>query len=516
MKIVTAEQMRKIDSECARLGTPTSALMENAGKAVAEATREYLGNIKKQNILCLVGGGNNGGDGLVAARYLDGWGAKVSVYLCSDRPADDANLKLVKKNEINCVEGKADKDLKKLNSLVNKATCVIDALLGTGKLRPLEGVFKQALEKVNKAKEDKDLKIIAVDVPSGMDANTGEVDPACPNADLTVTLAFPKPGLFRFPGAERAGKIIVKDIGIPEKLAESITIEILDTKWATETLPKRPLNANKGTFGHVLITAGSINYIGAASLACGGALRTGAGLVTLATAKSLIPIIASKVTEATYLPLPESQAGIIAVEGADIIYKESPQYNVLLVGCGLGQSPATIKFLNDLLLKKRLPPLVIDADGLNILSRIPNWWQQIPDNTILTPHPGEMARLAGLTIDEIQADRTGVATRFAEKWQKTVVLKGAFTVIASADGKYRISPYANPGLASGGTGDVLAGAIAGLVAQGLNPYDAASMGVYLHGAAGEKVKSELGDAGMIASDLLPAIPMIIKQLKERG
>ncbi|MHB8105216.1 MAG: NAD(P)H-hydrate dehydratase, partial [Dehalococcoidales bacterium] len=175
-----------------------------------------------------------------------------------------------------------------------------------------------------------------------------------------------------------------------------------------------------------------------------------------------------------------------------------------------------VEFLSSLLLKKGLPPLVIDADGLNILTRLPEWWRQIPDNAIITPHPGEMARLCGLTIDEVQADRTGVALKFAKKWQKTVVLKGAFTVIAAADGKCRISPFANPGLASAGTGDVLAGTIAGLVAQGLKPFDAASLGVYLHGAAGDKIRDEIGDTGMIASDLLPALPLIIKQLKYRG
>jgi NAD(P)H-hydrate epimerase len=516
MKIVTAEQMRKIDRECNLLGKPVGALMENAGKAVAEEMREYLGALKKQHILCLVGGGNNGGDGLVAARYLHGWGATVSVYLCSERPANDANLKLIKDNDTACIEAKANKNLKKLDSLLASATCVIDALLGTGKMRPLEGVFQKALEKVSTAKQERKLSIIAIDLPSGMDADTGAVDPACPYADLTVTLAFPKPGLYKFPGAERVGNVRIVDIGIPEALADDVNIELLTGEWAANALPRRPLNSNKGTFGRVLINAGSINYIGAACLACGGAMRVGAGLVTLATASSLQAIIASKLAEVTYLPLPESRPGVISVEGAEIIHKQCGQYNVLLTGCGLGQDPATVKFLSSLLLKKGLPPLVIDADGLNILARLPDWWRKIPDSTILTPHPGEMARLSGLTIDKVQADRTGIALKFAAKWQKTVVLKGAFTVIAAADGKCRVSPFANPGLASAGTGDVLAGTIAGLAAQGLNPYDAAALGVYLHGAAGDKIRSEIGDTGMIASDLLPALPLMIKQLKNRG
>lgn len=516
MKIVTAEQMRQIDRECIRLGTPVGLLMENAGRAVAEETREYLGNLKKQHVLCLIGAGNNGGDGLVAARYLHERGAKVSVYLCSSRPADDANLQLVREGGISCIEAAADKNLKKLDGLLASATCVIDALLGTGKIRPLEGVFQKTLEKVNASKKANHFSIIAVDLPSGMDADTGAIDPACPAADVTVTLAFPKPGLFSFPGAARAGKVKIVDIGIAASLADSITTELLTAEWAGDTLPERPLNANKGTFGRVLVNAGSINYIGAAYLACSGALRVGAGLVTLATPHSLQSIIASRLAEATYLPLPESRQGVISVEAADIIHRQCPQYDVLLVGCGLGQNPSTVEFGSSLLLKPGLPPLVLDADGLNILARLPDWWRKIPDNVVLTPHPGEMSRLCGLSLDEVQSDRPGAARKFAAAWQKTVVLKGAYTVIAAPDGRCRISPFANPGLASAGTGDVLAGVIAGLAAQGLDLFDAASLGVYLHGAVGEKIRNELGDAGMLASDLLPALPVIIKQLKNSG
>ena len=515
MKIVTAAQMREIDRECVRQGTPVSVLMENAGKAVAEETRSFLGATKKQHVLCLIGAGNNGGDGLVAARYLHDWGAKVTVYLCSDRPADDPNLKLLKERGIACIEAKTDKSLKKLASLLASTTCIIDALLGTGKMRPLEGVFKKALEKVNAAKESR-LAIIAVDVPSGMDADTGAIDPACPAADLTVTLAFPKPGLFKFPGAEKVGKLKIADIGIPASLADSITNELLTSEWAAAALPKRPLNANKGTFGRVLVSAGSINYVGAAYLACSGAMRVGAGLVTLATAAYLQSIIASKLTEATYLPLPESRQGVISVEAADIVHRQCPQYDVLLLGCGLGQNPSTVEFATSLLLKQGLPPLVLDADALNTLTRIPGWWQKIPGNAILTPHPGEMSRLTGLSLEEVQKDRPAIAVCYAKEWQKTIVLKGAFTVIAAPDGRYRISPFANPGLASAGTGDVLAGIIAGMVAQGLELFDAASLGVYLHGEVGEKISAELGDTGMIASDLLPALPVVIKQLKNRG
>jgi NAD(P)H-hydrate epimerase len=488
--------------------------MENAGKAVAAETRDFLGGIQKQHILCLIGAGNNGGDGLVAARCLAEWGAKVTVYLCSDRPADDANLQLIKKHGIAYFETKTDKNFKKYNALLADTTCVIDALLGTGKMRPLEGAFQTVLEKAADARSAGNFKVVAVDMPSGMDADTGSADPACLSADLTVTLAFPKTGLFYFPGASLAGKLKIADIGIPESLADTHNIELLTPDWAASVLPKRPLDANKGTFGRVLICAGSVNYTGAAYLSCSGAARAGAGLVTLAAAASLHPIIASMLPEITHVPLPEAPHGVITAEAAETVYDESVNYKVMLLGCGLGQNPATAKFIASLLSKEELIPMVIDADGINILSKIPGWPQKITTDAALTPHPGEMSRLTGISIPEIQKDRIGITLNYAKKWHKVIVLKGAFTVIAAPDGRCRVSPYANPGLASAGTGDILAGVISGLAAQGLNLFDAASLGVYLHGEAGERVRAELGDTGMIASDLLPVLPKIIKGLKK--
>ncbi|MFC1941286.1 NAD(P)H-hydrate dehydratase [Chloroflexota bacterium] len=518
MKIVTADQMRQIDQDCAKIGLPTSVLMENAGKAVAEEVRRILGAIDKQHILVMIGTGNNGGDGLVAARYLHDWGAEVSLYLFGQRPARDTNLKLVRERGITCVEAAQDENLDRLDDLLSSATAVIDAIFGTGKSRPISDTFVLALDRVSKAKEGQpSLHIIALDLPSGLNADSGAADPACLYADNTITLGFPKPCLFNPPGAERAGKITIADIGIPSYLVEEITTELITDDWARSVLPKRPLGANKGSFGKVLVVAGSINYIGAAYLACSGAIRVGAGLVTLATAASLQSILASKLTEVTYLPLPESVAGIISSEATRLIHQELDNYDVLLLGCGLGQSKPAIRLIKSTLfrLKTEPPPLVLDADALNTLAKIPNWWQQLAGDAILTPHPGEMARLAGVSIDEVQSDRVGMAKKMAQEWHKTIVLKGAYTVVATPDGQSRISLAANPGLASAGTGDVLTGVIAGLVAQGLSLFDAATCGVYLHGQAGEVVKERLGDAGMIATDLLPALPLVIKQLKEK-
>jgi len=514
MKVVTAEQMRQIDRDCANAGLPGSVLMENAGKAIAEEARRILGALDRQNILVLIGPGNNGGDGLVAARYLHDWGARVSIYLCSPRAPDDRNLGLARQRGITCVEASQDANLDRFEELLAPASCIIDGLLGTGKLRPLQGTFKQVLERASYAKRKNDgLRIIAIDLPSGMDADSGAVDPACLYADNTVTLAFPKLGLFSFPGAGRVGKLTVADIGIPAAMAAAITTELITAQWAKSVLPERPPNANKGSFGKVLVAAGSINYIGAAYLACSGAMRVGAGLVTLATAHSLQTSLATKLTEVTHLPLPESQPGIIAPEAAELVRQQFGQYNVLLMGCGLGQSQSAMKFISSVLLQANLPSLVLDADALNTLAQIPGWWQELTGDAILTPHPGEMARLGGLTIDEVQSDRAGTASRYAQEWHKTIVLKGAHTIIAAADGRCRISPVANPGLATAGTGDVLSGAIAGLLAQGMPLFDAAALGVYLHGEAGETVRAMMGDTGMTATDLLPALPRAIKQLK---
>jgi len=517
MKVVTVDQMRQMEQKCAELGLPTDVLMENAGKAVAEGVKRILGTISQRHILILIGPGNNGGDGLVAARHLHDWRAKVSLYLTSRRPPNDPNLALVQKRGITCIDAIQDDNLHRLEELLSSADAVIDALFGTGKSRPLDGIFQQSLNKVNEVKKKTPkLRIIALDLPSGLNADSGAVDPACLYADNTITLGFPKPGLFNFPGAERVGKLAVADIGIPACLAEGIATELITSTWAKAALPQRPLQANKGSFGRVLVVAGSINYIGAAYLACSGAIRVGAGLVTLATAINLQPILASKLAEVTYIPLPESRMGIISSKAADLIHQQLSQYNVLVLGCGLGQSRSAISLVRKILLKSKsaLPALVIDADALNILAKTPNWWQELTGDAILTPHPGEMARLAGVSVDEVQSDRIGLARKVAQEWHKTIVLKGAYTVIAAPDGRCRISPIANPGLASAGTGDVLTGTIAGLPAQGLPLFDAAALGVYLHGEAGEMIKDKLGDAGMIATDLLPALPLIIKQLKE--
>jgi hydroxyethylthiazole kinase-like uncharacterized protein yjeF len=517
MKIVTAEQMMRIDRECADNGLPTNVLMENAGRVVGVEVTRILGDYYSKKIIILAGPGNNGGDGLVAARYLWDSGLEVRLYLFGKKRIDDPNLEMIHDRNISCTEVSADDNLDGLDTDLRDADAVLDALFGTGNNRPLEGIFRQALSKVSKAfEENPHLHIFAVDIPSGMNANTGTVDDICLYADDTITLGYPKVGMYNHPGSERCGRITVVDIGIPSQMAEDIGLELNTAEKVKILLPRRPISANKGTFGRVLVIAGSVNYIGAAYLACMGAMRVGAGLVTLAIPASLQPVLASKLVETTYLPLPEVDSQVNSIISAKLLKDEIPKYDALLVGCGLGQSEQTADLVKRLFIdnETELPPVILDADALNILASEPEWWRHIKGSAILTPHPGEMSRLTGMKVDEIQQDRLNVAEKAAEKWNQTVVLKGAYSVIASPDKPSVINPAANPGMASAGTGDVLSGVIAGVLVQNMSPADAASCGVYVHGEAGEYVRKKLGDTGMIASDLLPELPGVIKKIKE--
>ena len=515
MKIVTAAEMKQIEFEAEKLGMPSSQLMENAGRAVAENARRILGGVSGRKVLVLAGPGNNGGDGLVAACYLSEWGGDVTLYLCSQRQSDDPNLKLDMDRGITAVEAEKDGNQAQLVTLMSSADLVIDAIFGTGQSRPIEGVFQRVLIKLGEAKNARpSLKILAVDLPSGLNADSGSADPVTPFADYSVTLGLPKRGLYSSTGAERAGEVIIADICIPGQLIEGLKTESITSSWARSALPYRSPYSHKGSFGKALVVAGSANYIGAAYLACGGAMRVGVGLVTLAAPKSIQTVIASKLSEATYLPLAESPTGAVYSDAYKTILAAATEYDVILIGCGLGQKTSVKEFaLKTIFRLPETQKVVLDADALNHLSSVKEWWKRIPFDLVLTPHPGEMARLCGMEIEDVQANRFELAQQKAAEWNKTIVLKGANTVIAAPDGRLRINTSANAGLASAGTGDVLAGAISGLLAQGLNLFDAASLGVFLHSQAGERVRWRLGDAGMIASDLLPELPMAIKELK---
>jgi NAD(P)H-hydrate epimerase len=525
MRLVTVAEMQEAEK---RSGVPVPELMEKAGLAVAQEAWLLLGEVVEQRIVVLAGPGNNGGDGLVAARHLREWGAEVSVYLLSERDEKDPVFSPLVEAQVpaTTAEEDAKQGYKGLEELLGGVDLVIDALLGTGRARPIEGTLAEVLGRLRAARERAlSPRLLAVDVPTGVDADNGAVDPQCVAADATVALGWSKVGLHVLPGSQMAGRVEAVEIGIPKSVETEEWPELMTARWARSALPERPPGAHKGTFGRALVVAGSPRYVGAAVLACMGGLRVGAGLVTLACASMIYPIVAAKLMEATFEPLPDEE-GYLSAESAHAVGRALGQpstgsgraYDSLLVGPGLGQEAYVRAFMHSLLplLKaETLRGVVIDADGLNNLSEVEGWWKELTAPTVVTPHPGELSRLTGLSMEEIQSDRLTVARRCAEEWGVTVVLKGANTVVAAPDRRARLSPFANPGLASGGTGDVLAGVIAGLMASasGGEAYDAASLGVYLHGLAGERVREELGSAGMVASDLLPALPRAIKELR---
>ena len=521
MKIVTSEQMKTIEARSEAAGVSTDALMENAGLAVATVVREHIEQaigrkFTGQSVLVLVGPGNNGGDGLVAARHLFQWFAQPTVYLIRPKQDSDSRLDEVRGLPIPIVESVNDAELSQLRAVLNDAQMVIDALLGTGSNRPIEGTMKAVLDEVRREKANRPERLgRAVDIPSGVNADTGVVDEAAVTADVTAALGYPKVGEFTSPGAEMCGLLETVDIGIPDGLDEDVQLELMTQEWAKGLLPQRPSSAHKGTFGRALIVAGSRRYVGAAYLASRAASRAGAGLVTLALPEGIQNAVASNIVEPTYIPLPESSPGTMEAEAASLVLDELPQYSALLVGCGVGLETPTRLAIQRILFESKTmdKPTVVDADGLNILSAVRDWPKRFTQKAILTPHAGEMARLLGRK-DRIEShERITVSTRSARAWNKVVVLKGAYTVIARPDGVALMSPFANPGLASAGTGDVLAGIIAGLLSQGISLENAAALGVFLHGLAGEYVREELGDTGMIASDLLPALPKTIKALR---
>jgi ADP-dependent NAD(P)H-hydrate dehydratase / NAD(P)H-hydrate epimerase len=511
MKLVTAAQMRVLEEASVAGGTSLDELMEQAGLAVAQEAWLSLGVVEGRRIVVLVGPGNNGGDGLVAARHLADWGADVAVYIFTARPGDK-NVDLLRTGAVRLFFATDDLDYASLERELDGAEMVIDALLGTGRSRPIDGALADVLRRLDVAtKRAAPPKIIAVDLPTGIDADSGRADPLAVTADVTVTFGLAKVGLYTLPGSEHAGRVEVIDIGLPKDAEAALPLELLATPWVRERLPKRDKSANKGTFGRVLVVAGSSNYVGAARLAAEACYRVGAGLVTIACPASVQPMIAPAMAEATWLPLVDD-AGVLSGRATGQIIDALASYDVLLIGPGLSQRDGVRDAVARVLaaVPANVRACVIDADALNALAPTPGWPERISTPAVLTPHPGEMARLLGSTVAAVQDDRLNVALRAAADWRHVVVLKGAHTVVVAPDGCGAISPHANPLLASAGTGDVLAGAIAGLLAQGMAPFEAAACGAYLHGLAAEEVAEELGDRGMLASELLPALPRAIR------
>ncbi len=522
MKLATSAQMRALEARAVAAGASFDALMEAAGLAVAQEVWLMLGVVAGRRILVLCGPGNNGGDGLVAARHLAEWEGDVAVYLLAPRAAVDANLAKVRALDVPVFTASEDAGFERLQQAFEGAEIVIDALLGTGRGRPIDGALAEIMRRLAATRgTHTPPKIVAVDLPTGVDADSGRADPFAVRAEMTVAFGLAKVGLYTLPGSEYAGQVQVVDIGLPKDAGSDVPVELLSTAWVRERLPARPKDGNKGAFGRALVVAGSAQYPGAARLAAEACYRAGAGLVAIAATPRLQSIVAAALPEATYLPLDDASS--LTASHARTILDALPRHDVLLIGPGLSQNDGVREAVIDILAgaPQNIRGCVIDADALNALAQTDGWHTRIarpvedsPWRAVLTPHPGEMSRLLGVSIEDVQGDRLNVAMKAAAEWGHVVVLKGAHTIIAAPDGRAAISPHANPLLATAGTGDVLAGAVAGLLAQGMAPFEAAACAVYIHGLAGEELSDEFGDRGLLASDLLSVLPRAIRTVRE--
>ncbi len=494
MKVTFAEQMKRIDwLTQEQFGIPGLLLMERAAIAVMESMEERYGNLAGKRIYICCGKGNNGGDGFALARLLTEKSTQTLIVLAYD---GNTNQGLASQNlQLATRFGIQTKVWSELDSQeLEKADIIVDALLGTGAVGVPNGPLAEMICAINESKKP----VVAVDVPSGVVVDTGQVNDIAIEADLTVTFGLPKPGLLCFPGAENTGELVVRQIGFPRQLLEDegLDLNLLTDSEIRKLLPKRSLIAHKGTNGHLLVVGGSTGMTGAAVLASLAGLRVGCGLVTAGVRQDL--------------SIPEKPAEILLVPWPELI-RTWDKFQSFVFGPGLTKLEDGESFLFELL-DHAEAPLVIDADGLNLLAANPKLFKQFRQSIVLTPHPGEMSRLTGMTVSEIQADRITVARRFATEWKVTVVLKGARTIIAAPDGRAFINPTGNPGMATAGTGDVLAGMIGGLIAQGLEATHAAIVGTYLHGLAGDIAASRLGPIGIIASDLISVLPNAMKKV----
>lgn len=562
ISIVSIENMRRIEAAADANGLTYDEMMDSAGHATGTCAIKMLQDAHDASIIVLIGTGNNGGDGLVAAQLLaEHERISVTCYLLKPRAKSDRNFQAAKDAGATILIEKDDPDGKHLRTIISTADLIIDALFGIGIRLPLKGKAAAVLKRVKDTlserrwgSSDEDVtapaspdptsrlhvpKVLAVDCPSGLDCDTGIVDDNAIPADETITFIAAKPGLLRFPGAKYVGKLSIASVGVSSDLPEMQESHWLlaEPRSVHKRLPERRPNSHKGTYGKTFIVAGSLNYIGAPRLAAEAAYRAGTGLVTVGAPGSIVPALSANLPEPTWVMLPHDM-GVISEKAVPLVREQCEGYQALLLGPGLGQEDTTRTFVQKLLefrrtqtrsLTKRpigfstkapetergetlegpvqLPALVIDADGLNLLMEVNEWWTLLPSGSIITPHPGEMSRLAGLPTKEIQNNRYAVAVEKAESWDVVLVLKGAHTLIAAPGGQVTTLPFKTDGLATAGTGDILAGLIVGLVAQGVQPFDAAIIGGYVHGLAGDLAQQQHGSGrSVIARDVLGMIP----------
>ena len=514
MILVTASEMQAMDRRTIEeFGIPGLVLMENAGQGAARFLLEQFPEIGQKTVGVIAGRGNNGGDGFVMARCLNQKGIRVRVYLLAEasKVKGDAltNLDYLEPLGVPVVEIPDEATFLKIKSEMDVPDIWIDAILGTGLNSDVRGYFKQIIDYLNALNKP----IFAVDIPSGLNSDTGQICGTCIKSAATATFAFAKIGHMVYPGAECSGNLEIVDIGIPPHIVAAVNPGqfLITPRLIRSYLAPRPVEAHKGTTGHLLVIAGSTGKTGAATMTTLSALRTGAGLVTLAIPESLNPVLESQVLEAMTVPLPESKCGVIGATAFQAIQQELKNKKCLAVGPGIGQDTETKALIRRIISSSRIP-MVVDADGLNNIAGELKSLKNTETPIILTPHPGEMARLLNTRVSQVQQDRINCARDFAVDCNVHVILKGARTVIAHPDGRVFINATGNAGMASGGMGDVLTGMIAGLVVQGLSPEAAAHAGVYLHGAAADSLARKMGPFGYLAGDLMTAIPGVIKKV----
>ncbi|MCJ7459445.1 MAG: NAD(P)H-hydrate dehydratase [candidate division Zixibacteria bacterium] len=535
MKLVTSEQMRKIDKiTIEREGIPGLELMEKAGIGSALAGKKMLDEkVKGKKVIVFCGKGNNGGDGFVVGRYLSKWGAKVEFYLLGKKEEVKgdalANLKKAVSLKLPIKQVSKDKEL----PAELKADLLVDAIFGTGFKGKVTGLEEKAVQLINSSRT----KILSIDTPSGLDVDTGSIEGECVKANVTPTMGLPKVGQFFFPGNSYCGKIEIIDIGVPQKVIEEqrINLNLITEQEVKSILPKRPGDAHKGTCGKVFLIAGSTGMTGAATLASLSCLKAGAGMAILGIPMSLNDIMEVKVTEVMTKPLPDvRKKGALALRGLGEIMQALKWADCVALGPGLGQHFETVELVRRLVSRIELP-MVIDADGLNAISKDSSILNQAKAPLILTPHIGELSRLINVPIEEIAKDRIKYASESAKKFNCVLVLKGAPTIIGEPEGEIYVNPTGNAGMATAGSGDVLTGIIIGLMAQILmmrksefvqngsnrrsvgqdikgTMLESALAGVYIHGLCGDLAQDEKGEMGMIAGDMMEKLPEALKYL----
>ena len=516
MKVATAELMRKLDQRAiTEFGIPGIVLMENAARGTVNALFRYFPQISNFRVGILAGKGNNGGDALAIARYLANRGIPFQVFLFAGKegiPGDaGANLQILNRMGIRVQEILNLEEWESQKTILAGQDLLIDGIFGTGLKGPVEGFFREIIEFINSLKKP----VVSIDTPSGLDVNSGQILGACIQARVTVTFGMAKRGLLVQPGVQAAGDLVVVDISLPGPAiqAEKIQDHLIEGADLLPFLPPRNPDAHKGQFGHLFVLAGSPGKTGAAAMVCQAALRIGAGLVTLGIPESLNPILEGKLTEVMTEPLTETKAQTLSVSSQQRIFELFAHKTALALGPGLSLNAETVRLVQQIVRKSTLP-MVLDADAVSAFAGRTDILRRNPAERILTPHPGEMARLLGVSVDDVQKNRIEVARKFATEQGVTLVLKGSRSLVAAPEGDVFINPTGNPGMASGGMGDVLTGMIGGFLAQGFPPLEAAKSGVYLHGLTGDYLAFLLGERGITATDIIAEAPKLLKALAD--